>query len=158
MRELKGDLQGQGLRMAVVVSRFNEHVTQPLLEGAKSGLVSHGVEDDDITVIRVPGSFELPLVAKTLAESGHYDAIICLGAVIRGETTHYDLVSTQATYGISAVALKTGVPVTFGVLATENMDQAVNRAGGKNGNAGHNASMVAIEMARLLKLLRGSKP
>ena len=157
MRELKGDLQGQGLHVGIVVARFNEHVTQPLLEGAKASLASHGVGDDDITIVRVPGCFELPLTAKVLAQSGSYDAIICLGAVVRGETTHYDLVSTQAAHGIGAASLETGVPITFGVLATDNMDQAINRAGGKMGNAGYNSAVAAIEMARLLKVVRASK-
>ena len=152
--ELSGSLQGKGLRVAIGVARFNQSVTQKLLEGAKEALALHGVTDDDILVVWVPGSFELPVTAKTLAETGRYDAIICLGAVIRGETDHYELVSENAARGISRVALDTGKPVSFGVLATENAEQATDRAGGKSGNLGYSAAVGAIETARLLEAIK----
>lgn len=152
-RELKGDLNGQGLRVAVVVARFNEVVTRQLLTGAVETLSRHGVSDDDISVAWVPGSFELPVVAKSMAKTGRYDSVICLGAVIRGETGHYDMVAGQASGGIGSVGTDTGVPVIFGVLTTENMDQAINRSGGKSGNLGSNAAVAAIETARLIQAI-----
>ena len=153
-REIRGDLQGQGLRIAIAVARFNQVITQRLLEGAQEALSSHGVRDDDMVVAWVPGSFELPLTAKTLAETQRYDSIICLGAVIRGETTHYDIVAGQASTGIGKTSLDTNVPIIFGVLTTEDMDQAISRAGGKSGNLGYNAAMAAIEMARLIQTIK----
>ena len=152
-REVQGDPEGKGLRVGVVVARFNEFITSRLLEGAESGLDRHGVSEDDVTVVRVPGSFEIPVTAKTLAESGRYDAVICLGAVIRGKTDHYEHIAGQAARGITDVALTTGVPVIFGVLTTDTVEQAMDRAGGDKGNAGHNAAQVAIEMANLLRTL-----
>ncbi len=152
-KELKGDLNGQGLRVAVVVARFNEIVTRGLLTGALETLTRHGVRDDDISVAWVPGSFELPVVAKTLAKTGRYDSVVCLGAVIRGETGHYDMVAGQASGGTGAVAMETGIPTIFGVLTTDTMDQAINRAGGKSGNLGSNAAVAAIETARLLQAI-----
>ncbi len=151
VRELKGELQGEGLRIAIVVARFNDFITQRLLDGARGALASHGVREEDTLVAWVPGSFELPVTAKALAQTHQYDAIVCLGAVIRGETTHYDMVAGQAQSGIGRAALDTGVPIMFGVLTTETMDQAVNRAGGKSGNLGYNAAVGAIEMAQLFK-------
>ena len=158
MKEVQGDLQGQGLRIGIIAARFNDFVTKPLLEGARSGLASHGVRSEDTVVIRVPGAFELPLAAKTLASSGRYDAVVCLASVIRGETTHYDLVSSQAASGIAAVSLETQVPIIFGVLATENLDQAINRAGGKMGNIGYDAALAAVEMANLLRQIKDLEP
>ena len=155
VRELKGDLQGQGLRIAIIAARFNELVTLRLVEGAQDALARHGVSDEDTLIAWVPGSFELPVAAKTLAETRRYDSIVCLGTVIRGETTHYDMVAGNASGGIGRVALETGIPVMFGVLTTENMDQAINRAGGKSGNLGYNAAVGAIEMARLLRAMKG---
>ena len=152
-KELKGDLNGQGLRVAVVVARFNEIVTRPLLTGAVDTLTRHGVGDDDITVAWVPGAFELPLAAKTLAKTGRYDSVICLGAVIRGETGHYDAVAGHASQGIGQVSLETGVPTIMAVLTTDDMDQAINRAGGKAGNVGSGAAVAAIEAARLLQAI-----
>ncbi|MCH8207162.1 MAG: 6,7-dimethyl-8-ribityllumazine synthase [Chloroflexi bacterium] len=152
-RELQGDLQGKGLRIGVVVARFNELITSKLLEGAESGLARYGVDDDDVTVVRVPGSFEIPVTAKRLAETGRYSAIICLGAVIRGETDHYEHIAGAAAKGIANVSLSTGVPVIFGVLTTETVEQAMNRAGGKQGNSGYSAALAAIEMANLLRAL-----
>ena len=152
-KELKGDLNGQGLRVAVVVARFNEIVTRGLLTGALETLTRHGVRDDDISVAWVPGSFELPVVAKTLAKTGRYDSVVCLGAVIRGETGHYDMVAAQASGGTGAVGMETGIPTIFGVLTTDTMDQAINRAGGKSGNIGSTAAMAAIETARLVQAI-----
>ena len=130
-------------------------MTLRLVEGARDALARHGVTDEDTLLAWVPGSFELPVAAKTLAETRQYDSIICLGTVIRGETTHYDMVAGNASGGIGRVALETGIPVMFGVLTTENMDQAINRAGGKSGNLGYNAAVGAIEMARLLRAMKG---
>ena len=152
-KEFNGDMNGQGLRVAVVVARFNEVVTRQLLTGALETLTRHGVRDDDISVAWVPGSFELPVVARTLAKTGRYDSVVCLGAVIRGETGHYEMIAGQAASGTSAVSLETGVPTIFGVLTTENMDQAINRAGGKSGNVGSTAAATAIETARLIQAI-----
>ena len=153
-KELKVEMDGQGLRVAVVVARFNEFVTRRLLEGAIETLSRHGVKDDDISLSWVPGSFELPVIAKTYGQSGQYDAVICLGAVIKGETDHYEMVANQAAAGISAAGRETGVPTIFGVLTTDNMEQAINRAGGKSGNLGSNAASAAIETARLVQAIR----
>ena len=150
-QELNAGLDGAGLRVAVVAARFNNVITKNLMEGAVSTLTQYGVRDGDIATAWVPGSFELPVVAKTLAASGRYDAVICLGAVIRGETSHYDMVCNQAASGIAAVSRETGVPTMFGVLTTENMDQAINRSGGKVGNLGSDCAVGAIECARLLQ-------
>jgi 6,7-dimethyl-8-ribityllumazine synthase len=144
-------MNGQGLQVGVIVARFNEIITRKLLDSAVETLVRYGVKDEDITVGWVPGSFELPVVAKALAKTGRYHAVICLGAVIRGETSHYDMVAGQAASGISSVALETGVPTIFGVLTTENMEQALNRAGGKAGNMGTNTAITAIETARVIE-------
>ncbi len=153
-RELNGEMDGNGLRVAVAVARFNDVVTKSLLSGAVETLTRYGVRDEDISVAWVPGSFELPTAARSFGLTGRYDAIICLGAVIRGETSHYDMVANQAASGISAVGRETGIPTIFGVLTTENMDQAINRAGGKSGNLGSNAAVAAIEMARLLQAIK----
>ena len=149
-RELQGGLRGEGLRIGIVVARFNDFITSRLLEGARAALESHGVSDDDVTIASVPGSFELPLVAKKMAESGRYHAVICLGAVIRGETDHYEHVAGEAAKGIAAASLSSGRPVIFGVLTTDTLEQAINRAGGKSGNNGYAAGIAAIEMANLL--------
>ena len=149
-RELQGGLRGEGLRIGVVVARFNDFITSRLLEGARAALESHGVSDDDVTVASVPGSFELPLAARKMAESGRYDAVICLGAVIRGETDHYEHVAGEAAKGIAAASLSSGRPVIFGVLTTDTLEQAINRAGGKSGNNGYAAGVAAIEMANLM--------
>ncbi len=152
-KELKGDLNGQGLRVAVVVARFNEIITRELLTGAVETLTRHGVRDEDISVAWVPGSFELPVVAKTFAKTGRYDSVVCLGAIIRGETGHYDMVAAHASGGTGAVGMETGVPTIFGVLTTDTMEQAINRAGGKSGNIGSNAAVAAIETARLVQAI-----
>jgi len=149
-RTLEGDLNGQGLSFAIVVARFNGIVTGYLLDGAREALRRHGVADDDIDVAWVPGSFEIPLVAKRLGETGRYAAVICIGAVIRGETDHYDHVAGSVTSGIARVGLDTGVPTIFGVLTTDTVEQALNRSGLKAGNNGYDAAVAAIEMATLL--------
>lgn len=148
-----GSLNGAGVRVAIVVARFNETVTRPLLDGAREGLTRLGVDAGEIDVAWIPGCFELPLVAKRLAASGRYDAVICLGAVIRGETAHFDYVAGQAASGIARAALDTGVPVIFGVLTTDTLEQAINRAGAKAGNKGFDAALTAVEMATLLRAL-----
>lgn len=153
MRVVEGELDGSGLSFAVVVSRFNELVTRQLLDGALSALRRHGVDGDEVTVAWVPGAVEIPLVAGKLAASGEYDAVITLGAVVRGETGHYDHVSSMVAAGVSRAALDTGVPVIFGVLTTDTMEQALDRSGGKVGNNGAAAAVTAVEMARLLAAL-----
>ncbi len=152
-KEIKGDMNGQGLHVGLVVARFNEIITRKLLDSAVETLERHGVRDEDISVSWVPGAFELSVVAKALAKTGRYEAIICLGTVIRGETSHYDMVAGQSAGGINSVALETGVPVIFGVLTTENMEQALNRAGGKSGNMGANTAVAAVETARLIEAI-----
>jgi 6,7-dimethyl-8-ribityllumazine synthase len=153
MPTYEGRLDATGLRIALLASRFNETITKSLLEGALSALRRHGLDDASITVAWVPGAFELPMTAKRLADSGEYDAIVCLGAVIRGATTHYDYVCSQAAAGIARVALDTGVPVIFGVLTTETIEQAIERSGTKAGNKGFDSAVAAIEMADLLRQL-----
>lgn len=147
-------MDGAGLRVGIVVARFNDFVTRPLLTGALETLARHGVQDPDISVAWVPGAFELPVVAKAMAETGRYDAVLCLGAVLRGETDHYEMVAGQSASGIASVGLATGVPAIFGVLTADNMDQAVNRAGGKSGNIGSHAAAAAVETARLLQAIK----
>jgi len=147
----EGKLVGEGLRFAIVVARFNEFITGKLLEGARDALRRHGVADGDVDVAWVPGSFEIPLAAKRLAESGRYDAVICLGAVIRGATPHFEYVAAEAAKGVAAVGLSTGVPTLFGVLTTDTIEQAIERAGTKAGNKGFEAAVAAIEMANLWK-------
>ena len=153
-QELNAGLDGAGLRVAIVAARFNYVITKNLLDAAVDTLSRYGVRDGDIATAWVPGSFELPALAKTLAESNRYDAVICLGAVIRGETSHYDMVCNQAAAGIAAVGRETGVPTMFGVLTTENMEQAINRAGGKVGNLGADCALGAIECARLVQAIK----
>ena len=143
----------QGMRVGIVASRFNSFIVQKLLDGAVDGLVRHGVEEDNITAAWVPGAFELPLTAKKMAASGKYDAVICCGAVIRGSTSHYELVCSETAKGIAAVELETGIPVLFGVITTENIEQAIERAGSKAGNKGYDCALSAIEMVNLAKLL-----
>ncbi len=151
--ELEGGLEGQGLHIGVVVARFNHMVTSRLLEGAREGLLRHRVREEDITIAWVPGAFEIPLVARRMAQSGRYHAVICLGTVVRGDTPHFEYVAGEASQGIASVALETGIPVTFGVLTTDTMDQALDRAGGKEGNKGYEAAVGAIQMANLLRSL-----
>ena len=151
--ELQGGMNGEGLRVAIVVATFNDFITSRLLDGARAALFRHGVREDDVSVAYVPGSFELPLTAKKLAESGRYDSVICLGAVIRGETDHYEHVAGEAAKGIANAGFNSGIPVIFGVLTTDTLEQAINRAGGKQGNNGYGAGLAAIEMANLLRAL-----
>lgn len=151
----EGRLVGTGLRFGLVVSRFNEFISRKLLEGATDALNRHGVAAEDIEVAWVPGAFEIPLVARRMAESGRYDAVICLGAVIRGSTPHFDYVAAEVSKGIALVGLETGVPTLFGVLTTDSIEQAIERAGTKAGNKGFDAALAAIEMANLLRQLPG---
>jgi 6,7-dimethyl-8-ribityllumazine synthase len=153
MTSYEGRLRGDGLRVAIACGRFNGLVTERLLAGARDGLVRHGVDEASITVAWAPGAFELPLVASRLAGSGEFDAVIAVGAVIRGATGHYEHVAGQCAAGLARVALDTGVPVVFGVLTTETVDQAIERAGTKAGNKGYEAAETAIEMADLLRQL-----
>lgn len=148
---VSGRLDGTGLRLAIICSRFNELVSERLLAGALDGLRRHGVADTDVVTVWVPGAFELPLGALTMARTGGYDAVITLGAVIRGATSHYDLVAGQAAAGVARVTLDTGVPVVFGVLTTDTIDQALERAGTKAGNKGFDAAATAIEMADVIR-------
>ena len=176
--QLQGDLQGRGLTIGIVVARFNESITSRLLEGAKTALAKHGVRDRDVTVAWVPGSFDIPLIAKLMADSRRFDAVVCLGAVIRGDTDHYEHVASGAASGIANAGLAAGVPVIFGVLTTDIVDQAIDRSGGedgsyvaaargtskpdaadvnasgRHGNSGYNAGVAAIEMANLVRDLR----
>jgi len=156
MKVYEGKLLGENLKIGIVASRFNEFITGKLLNGALDALVRHGVKEDDIEVAWVPGAFEIPLAAKHMAARG-YDAVICLGAVIRGATPHYEYIAAETTKGIAQVGLSSGVPVVFGVLTTENIEQAIERAGSKAGNKGFEAAVSAIEMADLLKKIRTDK-
>lgn len=148
---IEGKLTAEGLKVGIVVARFNEFITSKLLGGALDGLVRHGMAEEAIDVAWVPGAFEIPVVAKRMAESKKYDAVICLGAVIRGSTTHYDYVCNEVSKGVAQVGMSTGVPTIFGVVTTENIEQAIERAGTKAGNKGYDSAMAAIEMANLLK-------
>ena len=155
MKVYSANLKSEGKKYAIVLGRFNEFIVSKLLDGCIDGLKRHGVNDDEIEVIWVPGSFEIPLTAKSLALTEKYDAVIALGAVIRGATTHYELVSAEVAKGIAASSLETGVPIIFGVITTENIEQAIERAGSKSGNKGFDAATTAIEMANLLGEIRG---
>jgi len=150
-KQFEGMLLGKGLKFGVVISRFNEFITKKLLEGAQDALLRHGVNQDDIEIAWVPGSFEIPLVAKKLAQTKRLDAVICLGAVIRGATPHFEYVAAEVTKGIAKVGLDTGLPLIYGVLTTDTLEQAIERAGTKEGNEGFKAAVKAIEMADLLK-------
>lgn len=151
MKTLEGKLTAKNMKIAIVVTRFNEFITSKLLSGCIDCLIRHEAADEDLTVAWVPGAFEIPMAAKKLAESGKYDAVICLGAVIRGATPHFDYVCAEASKGIAQVSMQTGVPVAFGVLTTENIQQAVERAGTKAGNKGVDCAMTAMEMVNLFK-------
>jgi 6,7-dimethyl-8-ribityllumazine synthase len=153
MKTLQGELQAKGLKFAIIVSRFNDFITGKLLEGAVDGLVRHGAKEEDITVVKVPGAFEIPLTAKKVASGGSYNALICLGTVIRGATPHFDYVAAEVSKGVAAASMETGVPIAFGVLTTDTIEQAVERAGTKSGNKGFDAAMTAIEMAQVFKKL-----
>ena len=151
MKTFEGKLIAEGLRFGIIVGRFNEFIGGKLLSGALDAISRHGGSDDDVDLVWVPGAFEIPVVAKKMAKSGKYDAIICLGAVIRGATPHFDMVAGEVTKGIALVGLETGLPVIFGVLTTDSIEQAIERAGTKGGNKGFDAAVTAIEMANLLK-------
>lgn len=153
-RVVEGNLTAQGLSFGIVASRFNDFITARLLDGALDALRRHGVEEEKITVVRVPGSFEIPLLAKRMAASRQYDAIICLGTVIRGATPHFDYIAGEVAKGVAMAGLETGVPIAFGVLTTDSIEQAVERAGTKAGNKGFDAACSAIEMANLLRELK----
>jgi len=153
-RVIEGQLSATGLRFAIIVSRFNSFVTERLLAGAMDALQRTGASADDVDIIRVPGSWEVPMVASEVARQHRYDAVICLSAVIRGETPHFDYVAAEAAKGVAHAAMDTGVPVAFGVLTTNTLEQAIDRAGAKGGNKGYDAAMSAIEMANLLRTLR----
>ena len=147
----EGKLVAKGLKFGIVIGRFNEFIGGKLLSGALDGLKRHGVEESEIELAWVPGAFEIPLIAKKMAKSAKYDAVICLGAVIRGSTPHFDYVSSEVTKGIASVSLDTEIPIIFGVLTTDTIEQAIERAGTKSGNKGYDAAVTAIEMANLLK-------
>lgn len=151
MKTLEGKLVSKEIKIGIVAARFNEFITSKLLSGAQDALVRHDVRDEDIDVALVPGAFEIPLIASKMAKSGKYDAVICLGAVIRGATSHYDYVCNEVSKGIAAVSLETGVPVMFGILTTENIEQAIERAGTKAGNKGYDCGVGAIEMVNLIR-------
>ncbi|MCM3798172.1 6,7-dimethyl-8-ribityllumazine synthase [Caldibacillus thermoamylovorans] len=148
---LEGNLVGTGLKIGIVVSRFNEFITSKLLDGAEDALKRHGVTEDDVTVVWVPGAFEIPLAAKKLADQGGFDAIITLGTVIRGATPHFEYVSSEVAKGVANIGLQSGIPIMFGVLTTESIEQAIERAGTKAGNKGYEAAVGAIEMGNLYK-------
>jgi len=152
-KSFEGMLQGKGLKFGLVASRFNEFFTKKLLEGAQDALLRHGVNEEDIEVAWVPGSFEIPLIALKLAQSKRYDAVICLSAVIRGGTPHFDYIAAEVTKGIAKVGLETGLPVIYGVITTDTLEQAIERSGTKAGNKGFEAAMSAIEMANLIKTI-----
>jgi len=158
MKTIEGKLVSKGYKFAVIISRFNELISKKLLDGALDGLLRHEVKDKDITVIWVPGAFEIPLAAQKAATSGKFDAVICLGALIRGATPHFEYISAEVTKGISQVSLQTGLPVIYGILTTDTIEQAIERAGTKGGNKGFNAAASAVEMVNLFKEIgNGSK-
>jgi 6,7-dimethyl-8-ribityllumazine synthase len=151
MKTLEGNVMGNGIRVGIVAARFNEFIVSKLIGGAEDALIRHGVNTDDVELAWVPGAFEIPVVAQKMAQSGKYDAVLCLGAVIKGSTSHYDYVCAEVSKGIAAVSLNTGMPVLFGVLTTDNIEQAIERAGTKAGNKGYDVACAAIEMVNLMK-------
>jgi 6,7-dimethyl-8-ribityllumazine synthase len=153
MKVIEGELQAKGLKFGIIVSRFNDFITSKLLDGALDALRRHGADDKDIEVVKVPGSFEIPLIAKRLAAKGTFSAIVCLGTVIRGATPHFDYVAAEVSKGIASASMETGVPIAFGVITSDTIEQAVERAGTKSGNKGWDAAITAIEMAQLIKKL-----
>ncbi len=150
---IEANLLGNGLKIAIIVARFNNFITERLLEGALDALNRHGVMSDDVQIVKVPGTFEIPVIARKLAGSGKFNAVICLGAVIRGGTPHFDYVAAEVSKGVAAAAVETGVPVLFGVLTCDTLEQAIERAGVKNGNKGYEAAVAAVEMGNLCKLI-----
>ena len=155
MKTFEGKLVSKEIKVGIVVARFNEFITSKLLGGAMDGLRRHDVQEKDVSVAWVPGAFEIPLIASKMAKSGKYDAVICLGAVIRGSTSHYDYVCNEVSKGIAAASLESGIPVMFGVLTTENIEQAIERAGTKAGNKGYDCAVGAIEMVNLIREMEG---
>lgn len=151
MKVIEGELQARGLKFCIIVSRFNDFITSRLLDGAVDALNRHGADEKDIEVIKVPGSFEIPMVAKIMANKGTYNAIICLGTVIRGATPHFEYVAAEVAKGIAMASMETGVPISFGIITSDTIEQAIERAGSKSGNKGWDAAMTAIEMAQVLK-------
>ena len=151
MKTFEGKMVAKGVRIGIVVARFNEFITSKLLGGAMDGLIRHDIDEDNIDVAWVPGAFEIPLIAKKMAKSGKYDAVIALGAVIHGSTSHYDYVCNEVSKGVAAASLESGVPVMFGVVTTENIEQAIERAGTKAGNKGYDCALGAIEMVNLIR-------
>ncbi|MEA3489679.1 MAG: 6,7-dimethyl-8-ribityllumazine synthase [Candidatus Omnitrophota bacterium] len=150
---IKGNMISKGKKFGIVVSRFNEFVSSNLLDGAIDTLLKHGVKEDEISVVWVPGSFEVPMLAKRMADSGEYDAVICLGAIIRGETPHFDFIAGEATKGVAKVGMESDIPCVFGIITADNLEQALDRAGTKSGNKGRDAAMSAIEMSNLYSSL-----
>ncbi|MEF9437794.1 MAG: 6,7-dimethyl-8-ribityllumazine synthase [Candidatus Mariimomonas ferrooxydans] len=153
MKKYEGELQAEGLRFAIIVSRFNDFITNKLLDGAIDALLRHGAADQNVDIIKVPGSFEIPLTAKKIAEKKSYDAVICLGTIIRGATPHFGYIASEVTKGIASASIETGVPIAFGVITADTIEQAIERAGTKSGNKGWDSALAAIEMAQLLKKL-----
>lgn len=153
MNVIEGNYNGQGLKIGLIASRFNEFITSKLIGGAEDCLKRHGVDENDITLVWVPGAFEIPVMAKKMAESGKYDAVICLGAVIRGATYHYEMVCNESAKGVAQVSMATGLPVLYGIITTDTIEQAIERAGTKAGNKGYDCAMSAIEMANAFKAL-----
>ena len=150
---IEGKIDASGLKFAIIMSRFNEFITGKLLEGCLDSLLRHGASDQHISIVKVPGSFEIPLVAQKAVETKNFDAIICLGAIIRGQTPHFEYIASEVTKGIASIQLKYGVPISFGIITSENIEQAIERAGTKMGNKGWDAAISAIEMANILKAL-----
>ena len=155
MKTYEGSLVAKSMKVAIVAARFNEFITSRLLGGAMDGLTRHGVQEDEVHLVWVPGAFEIPLVASKLAQSGKYDAVICLGAVIRGSTSHYDYVCAEVSKGIATVSLDSQIPVLFGVLTTDTIEQAIERAGTKAGNKGYDCALSAVEMVNLIREIEG---
>jgi 6,7-dimethyl-8-ribityllumazine synthase len=153
MKIFEGELQAKGLKFGIVMSRFNEFITGKLLEGSMDALLRHGAKEEDIDVIKVPGSFEIPVIAKKIALKGVYNAVICLGTVIRGGTPHFEYIAAEVSKGIASASIETGIPMAFGVITCDTIEQAVERAGTKSGNKGWDAALTAIEMAQLVKKL-----
>jgi 6,7-dimethyl-8-ribityllumazine synthase len=151
MKIFEGELQAKGLKFCIIVSRFNEFITSKLLEGAIDALVRHGAKEDDIEIIKVPGSFEIPIIAKKIATKGLHNAIICLGTIIRGATPHFEYIAAEVSKGIATASMETGIPMAFGIITSDSIEQAIERAGTKSGNKGWDAAITAIEMAQLIK-------
>lgn len=153
MKVIEGELQAKGLRFGIIVSRFNDFITSRLLEGAMDALLRHGADEKEVTIARVPGAFEIPMVAKKMAAQGKYHAVICLGTVIRGATPHFEYVASEVSKGIASASMETGVPIAFGIITSDTIEQAIERAGTKSGNKGWDAAITAIEMAQVMKKL-----